>query len=74
MGGSIALDRVCYGVVATLTGLRLAAYKLAARIPMLAGAADRRLVAIIRKQLASWGRAQFTSHPPTGQPRVEPSP
>lgn len=55
------LDRLCYGLTAAVTGVRLAAYKLAARIPGLAGAADRRLVAIIRKQLAAWGHARFTT-------------
>jgi hypothetical protein len=31
------------------------------KIPVLAAAADRRLVAIINKQLASWGHAHFTT-------------
>lgn len=55
------LDKVCYGVAAASTGARLGAYNLAARLPALAGAADRRLVALIKKQLAAWGHARFTT-------------
>jgi hypothetical protein len=56
-----ALDKACYGIAAAVAGSRLLGYKLAMSVPMLAGAIDRRLVAIIRKQLASWGHAQFTT-------------
>jgi hypothetical protein len=55
------LDKACYGLAAAVAGSRLLAYKLAMNIPMLAGAVDRRLVEIIRKQLASWGHARFTT-------------
>ena len=55
------LDKACYGIAAAVAGSRLLAYKLAMNVPMLAGVVDRRLVAIIEKQLASWGRAQFTT-------------
>lgn len=55
------LDTLCYGIAAALTGIRLATYRLAANIPGLAAVADRHLVAIIRKQLAAWGHAHFTT-------------
>lgn len=54
-------DKVCYGLAGTVTGVRLLAYKLAMRIPMLGAAVDRRLVAIIGRQLATWGHAHFTT-------------
>lgn len=55
------LDKVCYGTAAAVAGCRLLAYRLGMNIPMLATAVDQRLVAIIGKQLASWGHAQFTT-------------
>jgi len=64
------LDKACYGVAAAVAGSRLLAYKLAMNIPMLAGAVDRRLVAIIGKQLASWGHAHFTTDASAYRPGV----
>lgn len=55
------IDRICYGIAAAVAGSRLLTYQLAIKIPALAAAADRRLVAIINKQLASWGHAHFTT-------------
>ncbi len=54
-------DRIAFLAGACVTGLRLAAYKLAERIPGVAQIADRRLVAIIEGQLASYGHARFAS-------------
>lgn len=75
------LDKACYGIAAAVAGSRMLAYKLAMNVPMLSAAVDRRLVAIIRKQLAAWGHAHFTTdasayrpnapstpHPTPGQP------
>lgn len=55
------LDKVCYGAAAAVAGSRMLAYRLGMSIPMLADALDRRLVAIIGKQLATWGHAHFTT-------------
>lgn len=55
------LDKVCYGIAGTVTGSRLLAYQLAMKVPMLKTAVDRRLVAIIGKQLSAWGHAHFTT-------------
>jgi hypothetical protein len=56
-----ALDKLCYGIAAAVAGSRLLTYQFAMNIPMLAAAVDRRLVAIIGKQLADWGHAHFTT-------------
>jgi hypothetical protein len=56
-----ALDQICYGIAGAVAGSRLLVYKLAGNIPMFAAVVDRRLVAIIRKQLTSWGHAHFTT-------------
>ena len=55
------LDKLCYGIAAVVAGSRLLTYRLAMNVPMLSGAVDRRLVAIIGKQLAAWGHAHFTT-------------
>ncbi|GAU81820.1 hypothetical protein BIWAKO_01721 [Bosea sp. BIWAKO-01] len=55
------LERICYGIAAALTGIRFATYRLATNIPGLAAVAERRLVVIVRKQLAAWGHAHSTT-------------
>lgn len=54
-------DRLIYG--ATMLGIagRMAAYRLASRLPLIRRVADRRLVHRIERQLASYGRAEFAS-------------
>jgi len=64
------MDKLCFAAAAALTGIRLAAYKAASRIPGISGMADRRLVAIIEKQLASYGHAHFESDPSAYRPAV----
>jgi hypothetical protein len=54
-------DFMLFGVVALLVTSRLAAYRLARNMPGVAGLADRRLVARLKKQLARYGHAEFTS-------------
>jgi hypothetical protein len=63
-----ASDRIGFIAGAFGTGVRLAAYKLAERIPSIAPLADRRLVAIIEGQLASYGHAHFASDASTYRP------
>jgi len=54
-------DHLIYG--ATMLGIagRMAAYRVASRIPVIRHLADRRLVHRIERQLAEYGRAEFTS-------------
>jgi len=66
-------DRMAYVLCASLIAVRLGAYKLAARVPFLAGAADRRLVRLIEKQLASYGHAHFTTDASAYRPAVTPA-
>jgi hypothetical protein len=40
---------------------RMAAYRVASRLPVIRHLADRRLVHRIERQLAEYGRAEFTS-------------
>ncbi len=58
---------------ASLIAVRLGAYKLAGRVPFLATLADRRLVRIIEKQLASYGHAHFTTDASAYKPAVTPA-
>ncbi|MBA3940246.1 MAG: DUF2236 domain-containing protein [Sphingopyxis sp.] len=55
-------DHLIYG--ATMLGIagRMTAYRLAARLPVIRRLADRRLVHRIERQLAEYGRAEFTSN------------
>jgi len=54
-------DHLIYG--ATMLGIagRMAAYRVASRMPFIRRLADRRLVHRIERQLAEYGRAEFTS-------------
>ena len=54
-------DHLIYG--ATMLGIagRMAAYRVASRLPVIRHLADRRLVHRIERQLAEYGRAEFTS-------------
>lgn len=55
------LDRAVFAAVAVVIGLRMAAYRGAARIPGLRGAADAALVRKIRALLQRYGHAEFTT-------------
>ena len=55
------LDRAVFAAVAVVIGLRMAAYRWAARIPGLRGAADAALVRKIRALLQLYGHAEFTT-------------
>ncbi|MGE3307131.1 MAG: oxygenase MpaB family protein [Rhizobiaceae bacterium] len=65
-------DRLAYGLCATIIAVRLGVYKLAARLPLVAGAADRRIVATIERQLASYGHAHFTTDASAYRPAAKP--
>ena len=69
-----ALDKLCYGIAAAVAGSRMLAYKLAMNIPMLSAAVDRRLVAIIERQLAAWGHAHFTTDAAAYRPSASSAP
>ena len=56
-----AFDRAAYMAGALVTGVRLAIYNLVGRVPYIERLADKRLVAIIEKQLAAYGHAHFAS-------------
>ncbi len=65
-------DRIAYGLCAAVIAVRLGAYKLAARLPLMADAADRRLVATIERQLASYGHAHFATDASAYRPAAKP--
>lgn len=65
-----AFDRAAFALAASVSAGRLAAYRLAEKVPGLRALADRRLVAIIRKQLAGYGRAHFTTDASAYRPAV----
>lgn len=54
-------DFMLFGLVALLVSSQLAAYRLARNVPGVADLADRRLVTRLKKQLARYGHAEFTS-------------
>jgi hypothetical protein len=55
------IDYLSAGTTAILITSRMSAYAIAARIPGLRDAADRSLVRKLRKQLARYGHAEFTT-------------
>ncbi|MEI9929488.1 MAG: hypothetical protein WDM89_02685 [Rhizomicrobium sp.] len=55
------IDWLGAGTTAVLIASRMSAYAIAARIPGLRDAADRSLVRKLRKQLARYGHAEFTT-------------
>jgi hypothetical protein len=56
-----AIDYLSAGTTAILITTRMSVYAIAARIPGLRDAADRSLVRKLRKQLARYGHAEFTT-------------
>jgi hypothetical protein len=63
-----AMDYLSAWTTAFLITLRMSAYAIAARIPGLRDAADRSLVRKLRKQLARYGHAEFTTDAATYRP------
>ena len=70
-------DFMMFGLVALMVTSQLMAYRLARNVPGVARLADARLVAKLRKQLARYGHAEFTSdaetYRPAGAARPEPA-
>ncbi|MBL0914495.1 MAG: DUF2236 domain-containing protein [Sphingopyxis sp.] len=54
-------DHLIYGATMLALAGRMAAYRVASRLPVLRHLADRRLVSRINRQLADYGRAEFQS-------------
>jgi ER-bound oxygenase mpaB/B'/Rubber oxygenase, catalytic domain len=61
-------DTIAAAAAGVLIAARMAAYAIAARIPMISGAADRSLVRKLTKQLRRYGHAEFTTNPATYRP------
>lgn len=62
MGVTItAADRALFGLVAAIVTSRMLAYGLALKVPGLRDLADRDLVAQLRRHLARYGHAEFTT-------------
>jgi hypothetical protein len=62
------LDYAGAAAAGVLLSSRMAAYAVAARLPVLREAADRSLVHKLAKQLASYGHAEFTTNADTYRP------
>src|ERR1700722_1766204 len=62
------MDYISAWTTAILITSRMSAYAIAARIPGLRDAADRSLVRKLRKQLARYGHAEFTTDAATYRP------
>lgn len=56
-----AKDKLFFLLAGAVTAVRLGAYNLAMKIPGLREIADKRLVAILRRQLDALGKAHFTT-------------
>ena len=54
-------DHLIYGATMLAIAGRMVAYRVASRLPVVRHLADRRLVRRIGRQLAGYGRAEFTS-------------
>ena len=70
-------DLALTALAAAHVGITMGAYRLAARIPGLAGSADRRLIARIGKLLAIYGHAEFVVYehrPASAAPVMQPQP
>ncbi len=63
-------DRFLHGVTMAVIVTRMIAYTLAARVPGLRSLADRRLIAKLKAQLASYGHAEFTTNAAEYRPAV----
>jgi ER-bound oxygenase mpaB/B'/Rubber oxygenase, catalytic domain len=56
------VDKLVHGATMLALVGRMAAYRLASKLPVLGELADRRLVRRIERQLANYGHAEFTSN------------
>lgn len=63
-------DRILYATTIGVILLRMAAYRIASKIPGLSGLADKHLVSKLRRQLASYGHAEFTTDAAEYRPAV----
>lgn len=63
-------DYACFAACSVVVQLRMQAYDLAAKIPGLREAADRRLIAKIRRLLDGYGHAEFTTDAAKYRPAV----
>jgi hypothetical protein len=61
-------DYVAAAAAGILIASRMAAYAIAARIPVISDAADRSLVRTLTKQLKRYGHAEFTTNAATYRP------
>jgi hypothetical protein len=61
-------DYIAAVAAGILIASRMAAYAIAARIPVISDAADRSLVRTLAKQLKRYGHAEFTTNAATYQP------
>jgi len=61
-------DTIASAVAGILIASTMAAYAIAARIPVISDAADRSLVRKLTKQLARYGHAEFTTNAATYRP------
>jgi hypothetical protein len=70
-------DLALAALAAAHVGVTMGAYRLAARLPGLAGIADRRLITRIGKLLAIYGHAEFVVYdhrPAAAAPAMQPQP
>ena len=63
-----AADKLASAVAAIVVAWNMNVYELAARIPAVRGAADRRLVRKLTRQLARYGHAEFRTNPEKYRP------
>ena len=61
-------DYVAAAAASILIAVRMAPYSVAARIPVVSDAADRLLVRKLKRQLARYGHAEFTTNSDTYKP------
>jgi hypothetical protein len=74
MGVTItAADRLLFGLVALIVTSRMAAYGLALKVPGLRDVADRDLVRQLRRHLARYGHAEFTTDAAQYRPTARPA-
>ncbi len=61
-------DYLAAAAASILMAVRMAPYSVAARIPVVSDAADRLLVRKLKRQLARYGHAEFTTNSDTYKP------
>jgi hypothetical protein len=61
-------DHLAAAAALALIAVTMAGYAIAARLPLIRGAADRALVRKLSKQLASYGHAEFTTNADSYRP------